>query len=362
MTTTDILLVDDDPGAIQVMGQLVSGMGRTRFATCGADALRLAREHQPDLMLLDAEMPGMSGFRVCEEMKSDQALRRVPVVFVTSHDDPDFQLASFQFGASDYITKPVNPALAVARIQAHLRANQETADLRRLLTVDPLTEAANRRGFTQALQSEWRRALRGGRAIALLMVDVDQFEPLRQALGDTTCNIVLKRVAHAVRRECRRPGDLVARIGEHRFAVILPDTPRAGAEHVAHRVIDAIEALNVTHPASAVARHVTASVGMGCHDEDSAQWIEPSPDTAFARGQKEAGSADDLYQAAFVALRAAKFGGGAQGWMIDAADVDTPRLAREIQAASRPRQQRVKPVGEPVIVALTGEAGEPLRH
>ena len=67
----EILLVDDDPGAIQLLGTMLAGLGRLRFATSGKDALRLARDLPPDLILLDAEMPGMSGFQLMELLKAE---------------------------------------------------------------------------------------------------------------------------------------------------------------------------------------------------------------------------------------------------------------------------------------------------
>src|SRR5690606_18721153 len=99
-----ILLVDDDPRAIQQMGKILSSEGSIRFATNGDDALRLAKEEPPDLIVLDADMPGMSGFEVCALLKGDEKLAGVPVVFVTSHRDEAFELQGFDVGASDFIT------------------------------------------------------------------------------------------------------------------------------------------------------------------------------------------------------------------------------------------------------------------
>ena len=91
-----LLLVDDDPSAIQVMGRMLSQYLNQRFATSGEVALRLAREVTPDLILLDADMPGVTGFDVCEALKSDPDLARVPVIFVTSHDSPALKVAAMQ--------------------------------------------------------------------------------------------------------------------------------------------------------------------------------------------------------------------------------------------------------------------------
>jgi PAS domain S-box-containing protein len=116
-----LLLVDDDPSAIQVMGRMLSQYPNQRFATSGEVALRLAREVTPDLILLDADMPGVTGFDVCEALKSDPDLARVPVIFVTSHDTPALKVAAMQKGAADFITKPLVAAQLKTRVHAQLR-------------------------------------------------------------------------------------------------------------------------------------------------------------------------------------------------------------------------------------------------
>jgi len=79
-----LLLVDDDPTVIQAMSRMLAQYPDQRFATSGEDALHLAREATPDLILLDSEMPGMTGGAVCMALKADPALASVPVIFVTS--------------------------------------------------------------------------------------------------------------------------------------------------------------------------------------------------------------------------------------------------------------------------------------
>lgn len=86
MRLPQLLLIDDDPSAIQVMSRMLAQYPNQRFATSGEDALRLAREKTPDLILLDIDMPGMSGFDICEALHADPSLTSVPVIFVTSHE------------------------------------------------------------------------------------------------------------------------------------------------------------------------------------------------------------------------------------------------------------------------------------
>jgi len=127
-----LLLVDDDPSAIQVMGRMLSQYPNQRFATSGEAALRLAREAPPDLIVMDVDMPGMTGLDVCEALKADPVLACVPVIFATSHDPTTLlQVAAFQKGASDFVTKPLIAAQLTARVRAHLRAKLLIEDLQR---------------------------------------------------------------------------------------------------------------------------------------------------------------------------------------------------------------------------------------
>src|SRR5258706_9243636 len=102
-----LLLVDDDPSAIHVMSRMLAQYGHQRFATSGEEALTLARKSTPDLILMDADMPGMTGLDVCEALKADPILARVPVIFATSHNAPQLEVAALENGAVDFVTKPL---------------------------------------------------------------------------------------------------------------------------------------------------------------------------------------------------------------------------------------------------------------
>src|SRR6202171_1154717 len=116
-----ILLVDDDPGAIQLMGRILADVGKLRFATNGRDALRLARDAAPDLILLDAEMPGMSGFQLLKTLKAESFLADVPVIFITSHAEAGFEVSALDMGAADFIAKPLKASRVLARVRTQLR-------------------------------------------------------------------------------------------------------------------------------------------------------------------------------------------------------------------------------------------------
>ena len=115
-----LLVVDDEPANLQVLRQILQAHYRLAFARDGEKALELAAREKPDLILLDVMMPGLTGLDVCRRLKADQALRRIPVIFVTALSDPEHEAEGFAAGAVDYITKPVSGPIVQARVRNHL--------------------------------------------------------------------------------------------------------------------------------------------------------------------------------------------------------------------------------------------------
>ena len=115
-----LLLVDDEPTNLQVLRHVLQADYRLLFATDGARALQVAREQQPQLILLDIMMPGMDGYAVCRALKADPATAAVPVIFVTALNDSQDETAGFDVGGVDYLTKPVSPPVVRARVRTHL--------------------------------------------------------------------------------------------------------------------------------------------------------------------------------------------------------------------------------------------------
>jgi len=275
MAINRLLVVDDDPGMIQVMGRILSGLGQLSFATSGAAALKQVNERPPDLILLDTEMPGMSGYQVCEQLAAEPRLRDIPVIFVTAHKGAEFELRGLELGAVDFIAKPISEPLLLARVRTQLRIKRLTDELRHIATIDVLTDLANRRRFDEVLAVEWKRGLRNGDSLSLLMVDVDHFKLFNDRYGHPAGDACLRTVGQALAEACRRPGDLVARYGGEEFVVLLPQTSCPGAEQVARRVLEAVSSVRIPHQASPTADHVTVSIGISSHDEQSAVRTTP---------------------------------------------------------------------------------------
>ena len=117
----NILIVDDVPENLSVLGELLQPTYRVRAANSGARALQIANSPPPpDLIMLDVMMPGMDGYQVLRELRDNATTRDIPVIFVTAMDGTDDEEKGLDLGAVDYITKPIRPAIVLARVRAQL--------------------------------------------------------------------------------------------------------------------------------------------------------------------------------------------------------------------------------------------------
>ncbi|MBK5969959.1 MULTISPECIES: diguanylate cyclase domain-containing protein [Thiorhodovibrio] len=301
-----LLIVDDEAIAIRVLHAALEGVGDLRFATSGAEALQRMDRDTFDLVLLDVKMPEMDGFEVCRIMQREYP--EIPVIFVTTAMDFDTELLALEIGASDFLSKPINPPLVRARVGLHLKLKAQKDRLRRLSDRDPLTDLANRRALGLRLSQEWRRAERQQQPLGLLMADIDHFKAYNDHYGHVRGDACLRKVAQRLAATVTRAGDMVARYGGEEFAFLLPGSSLADAVALAEKSAAAVRALTILHEHSDAAPYVTLSIG-------AASFI---PDVAKSRivvvespGASESGirQAQALFEAADQALYAAKTAG-----------------------------------------------------
>ncbi len=289
-----ILIVDDAPDNIHLLADALEQEYIVLVAMDGQRALDIANrpEQQPDLILLDVMMPDMGGYEVCRQLKAVVRTRDIPVIFVTARDSPEDEAKGLNLGAVDYISKPLHLPIVVARIRNHINLKLKSDLLDRLAKLDGLTNIANRRRFDEVLDQEWRRAVREGQPLSMIMLDVDCFKEFNDVYGHGEGDQCLRRVALAMRGALTRPGDLLARYGGEEFAAILPDTDLDGARNIGERMRTAVQALAIRHQHNQACAVVTVSAGCA-----SAQ---PSPQMS-ARGLVE--TADAMLYAAKQAGR-----------------------------------------------------------
>ncbi|MFA7240346.1 MAG: PleD family two-component system response regulator [Sulfuricellaceae bacterium] len=258
-----ILIVDDTPTNIQVLAETLRTDYRVKVATSGKAALAIANhpDSRPDLILLDVMMPEMDGYEVCRRLKQESATQGIPVIFVTAKGDVTDEEHGLRLGAMDYIVKPFHLAIVRARVQNHINLKMKTDQLESLALIDGLTGIPNRRRFDEALGHEWKRALRNGTPLVLIMADIDHFKAYNDNYGHGAGDQCLKAVAKALANSLERPSDILARYGGEEFAAVLPDTDAEGARLLAERLRANVAALTLPHRFSSVVDHVTISVG-----------------------------------------------------------------------------------------------------
>ncbi|RMF15274.1 MAG: diguanylate cyclase [Candidatus Dadabacteria bacterium] len=308
---TRILLIDDSDIVLRVLrGHLKAfGYESVEVMHAAVDAmLYLSSVESPDeiavdLIICDIEMPGMDGITFCREMKQNPLTAEIPIIIMTANADEESLEAAFEAGAMDYITKPPRKIDLLARIRSaetlKQMLDQRRAMNRRLATAnrkleemshtDALTGVYNRRRLDQILETEWRRAMRNGYPLAVLMIDIDRFKHYNDALGHAEGDVCLRTVAQTLRDTLRRAGDVLARYGGEEFMVVLPGADQDAAMTMAEQMRARVEALAIPHP-EGVGPNVTITIGVAAHQPckgDVLSDLLSAADEALYRGKAD---------------------------------------------------------------------------
>jgi len=257
-----LLVADDQPINIQALYRTFGHDHQVYMATSGEQALQVAAQQLPDLILLDLELGDLHGFEVCRRLKADTLTAGIPVIFVTAHGGEASETQGLEVGAVDFITKPINPAIVRARVNAQLTIKRQADLLRQLVFIDGLTGLHNRRALDERMATELRHSVRSQQPLSLLLVDVDYFKRYNDHYGHLMGDEALRQVGRVLKAGMLRPVDLAARYGGEEFACLLPETPLTGALAVAERLRAAVAALQLPHAASEIGPHLSISIGV----------------------------------------------------------------------------------------------------
>ncbi|MBI3203532.1 MAG: diguanylate cyclase [Myxococcales bacterium] len=289
--TQSVLVIDDSPDIHQLLAVRLKPEGLELHHVHAAEAgLARVGELQPDLVLLDVDMPGLDGFAVCERLKADPRTVGIPVIFLTGSSDVESKVRGFEVGGVDYVTKPFEPAELRARVRAALKTKRFQDLLSSRANVDALTSLWNRAYFERRLNDELAAATRYGRVVSLVFIDVDHFKKLNDGFGHPFGDQVLTRIGELLWANARET-DAPCRYGGEELATILTETPLEGAVVAAERIRQGIAQLGLSQRGAPVP--VSASFGVAS--------------TELAPGH--AWSTTELIQSADGALYAAKRGG-----------------------------------------------------
>jgi len=279
-----VLLIDDQAIVGEAIRRMLAPSTDIAFHFCSdaAQALAMAEQTGPTTILQDLVMPGVDGYTMMQKFREHPPTAHVPIIVLSSREDPRDKSRAFASGAADYLVKLPDQVELVARVRAHSaryltqqqrdaaykelqelgrQLAEKNAILEQLSALDGLTGIANRRRFDIALDEEWRRARRDKTTLSLVLIDVDFFKRFNDHYGHLGGDDCLRQVAAALAGEATRAGDLVARYGGEEFVVLLPRTDAPGTLVVAEAMRARIAALEIPHARSEIGPHVTISLG-----------------------------------------------------------------------------------------------------
>jgi len=287
-----VLLVDDQPMVAEGIRRMIADEPDIDFHYCAdpKQAVQQAAEINATVILQDLVMPDVDGMTLVRFYRNNPATRNIPVIVLSSKDDPNVKSDAFYQGATDYLVKLPEKVELLARIRAHAKSylaqkerdqaftalskmqaqletmNEELArsnrELQRLSSLDGLTGVANRRQFDEILEQEWQRSARTNMPLSLIFADIDYFKRYNDHYGHQAGDDTLKQVAAALRQTVHRPADLVSRYGGEEFVMVLPDTTLEGAVAVANKVLQSVRDLHIPHENAEDSDRVTLSIGV----------------------------------------------------------------------------------------------------
>jgi diguanylate cyclase (GGDEF)-like protein len=274
-----VMVVDDDRDHVQLVAAALEFEGyRVEVASDGAAAIARLKTVTPDLVILDIEMPGADGFETLRALR--QSEKYVSVIFLSGVQAPERVIAGLDAGADDYICKPFDPRELLARVRAQLRIQDLTQRLelanrrlQELVDIDDLTGLYNMRSVYSRLDSEIARAKRFGRAVGVVMMDMDNFKHVNDNHDHLFGSYVLSEVGKLIRDNIRQV-DFAARYGGDEFLITLSETAVDGAQLFTERLRKVIE--NSTFATKSDSMKMTASMGLAV--------VEPAHFHVDARG------------------------------------------------------------------------------
>lgn len=257
-----VLVADGDQTVRQSVRAMLEGEGyEVCEAADGREGLRVALDTQPHMVVTDRAMPHLDGMEMTRVLRGTRLGSDLYILMLATQNEDDRQVEGFLAGVDDYLAKPLNPRLLLARLRAgqriarlHEERERDREELRRyaaelsisnrrleeMALTDVLTGLPNRRHAMERIGQEWAASLRSGRPLACMVVDLDQFKPVNDRYGHDVGDAYLRQVAAAIRGAVR-VHDLVCRTGGDEFLVICPDTGLQAALTCAERIRCAVE-------------------------------------------------------------------------------------------------------------------------
>jgi two-component system chemotaxis family response regulator WspR len=285
-----VLLVDDQKIVARAVRDLFAEDQDIVFHYCSSphEALERAEALRPTVILQDLVMPDITGLELVRKYRATPATAEIPIVVLSTREDPITKSEAFAEGANDYLVKLPDRIELVARVRYHSKAYRALEVLRDQATRDGLTGVWNRTMIFDTLARELKRASREGTPLAIVMADLDKFKSINDRFGHPAGDAVLQQASSRLSADVRSH-DHIGRYGGEEFLIVLPNCDGEHAKKLSERLCQSIA--NAPMEAEGKTLHVTCSFGVA---------IAPTPNGI---------SGAELLQAADEALYLAKQAG-----------------------------------------------------
>jgi two-component system chemotaxis family response regulator WspR len=256
-----VLLVDDQMIVARAVQQLFTEDQDIAFHYCTSphEALQLAKTVRPTVILQDLVMPDISGLDLVRAYRSVPETAEIPIIVLSTREDPITKSHAFAEGANDYLVKLPDRIELVARVRYHSRAYRALTALRDRATRDALTGAWNRGMIFETLAQELARARREETPLSIVMVDLDNFKTINDSLGHAAGDAVVQQASRRL-SACIRPYDHVGRYGGDEFLVVLSNCDREQAGTLSERLRDAVAGTPMSFDGKEI--RITCSLGV----------------------------------------------------------------------------------------------------
>jgi two-component system cell cycle response regulator len=303
-----ILVVDDDPMTLMGLKKMLESGGKKVYtAENGDDALSLALEALPDMIITDWRMPKVSGIDLCKILRSTSITQHIYIIMLTGKESDEEHIQALDAGADDFVIKPFTPRVLAARMNSGERiirfqqkisqdheviqkyAARLAAANRKLETMamtDALTGLPNRRSALNRLKEEVSESLRHKTPLSCIMIDIDHFKLINDGYGHDIGDRVLKKIAD-IFGTTARSYDMVSRIGGEEFLVICARSTLSESRQLAERLRHAIHTLRLSLEEHTIQTTISLGVASWHEDMSSGEDMTKAADRALYRAKQQ---------------------------------------------------------------------------
>ncbi|NMH64605.1 EAL domain-containing protein [Shewanella salipaludis] len=291
-----VLIVDDDRSTrLSLKGCLEQDSYYIAEAQNGAIALSVCEQRMPDLILMDAMMKEMNGFDAMRKILQLPMEFKPPILMLTASDKDEVIEQAFEYGATDFIAKPVNLHVLRKRVAQLIRTTLAERHIHQLAYHDQLTGLANRTQFLERIEEAITQAESAKEQLALMFIDLDKFKFINDTQGHDVGDMLLKAVAKRI-NHCVRSGDLVSRLGGDEFTVLLEDIQSTAVASKIGQKICALLAEPFTFMGKIVRAPVSVGISVYPADGEDYHALMKHADTAMYSAKAGGGNKIQFYE------------------------------------------------------------------